>query len=101
VKGYYIPPTVVTGATHESPLVIDEIFGPLVCVLPFDTDEQAVQLANSSQYGLSASLWSTNVQRVHNTAHQLQVDIYYRFLTVHSRVCRLAQCGVIVGWCVS
>lgn len=89
-KGYFVAPTVVTGTERDSPLIREEIFGPVVCIVPFTSDEEAVrvqkrfirpkqpsqsqvELANDSEYGLSASLWSQNVNRVHKTAHKLKV----------------------------
>ena len=64
----------ISGATPDSPLFREEIFGPVLVILPFDSDDEAVRLANDSDYGLSASVWSTNVNRIHATAQKLKVN---------------------------
>lgn len=56
-NGYYMQPTVVLGAGYNDPIVVEEQFGPTVPILPFDDDEQAINLANDSIYGLTSSVW--------------------------------------------
>ncbi|KAJ1778558.1 hypothetical protein LPJ77_002086 [Coemansia sp. RSA 2523] len=56
--GYYIAPTLITGMKQSSRLMQEEIFGPVVCVMPFKTEEEAIQLANDTEYGLGASVWT-------------------------------------------
>ncbi|XP_067130789.1 2-aminomuconic semialdehyde dehydrogenase-like [Centruroides vittatus] len=72
-QGYFLPPTVLTDLSSDSKCMQDEIFGPVTCILPFDTEEEVVKLANNVQYGLCASLWSQNVRRIHKIAYQLEV----------------------------
>lgn len=108
-QGYFLPPTVVTGMdVSTSPLMREEIFGPIVCVAPFDDDAEAVALANDCEYGLSASLWSRDVCRVHCTAQKLQVIATYRTILcvvnvelIVAALCRRAQCGATAGWCAN
>jgi aldehyde dehydrogenase (NAD+) len=50
----------------------EEIFGPVLAVIPFDTEEEAIALANDSRYGLAAGVWSLNVQRAHRVANRLR-----------------------------
>lgn len=72
--GYFLRPTIVTGLhATESRLQKEEIFGPVVTVTPFSTDEEAVAYANSTEYGLSASVWTRDVGRAHKIAHALHV----------------------------
>jgi acyl-CoA reductase-like NAD-dependent aldehyde dehydrogenase len=70
-NGYFIPPMVVTGARADGPLLQDETFGPVLPILPFDTEEEAICLANDCLYGLSASVWSKNLGKARRVASQL------------------------------
>src|SRR6185437_8387374 len=60
-KGYYVSPTVITDVPDSSVCMRDAIFGPVVCVVPFDTQQEVIDRANDSPYGLSASVWSSRV----------------------------------------
>ncbi len=66
--GFYYPPTVVTGLTNESRTAQEEIFGPVETVMPFDTEDEVLRLANSSSYGLAGILFTTNLDRAHRMA---------------------------------
>ena len=75
--GFYFPPTLVTGVTNQSRLVQEEIFGPVLTVQAFDTEEEAVTLANSTVYGLAAGFHTRDVGRVHRLAPQLKAGIIW------------------------
>lgn len=62
--GYFIQPTVLTDVASHSPLAREEIFGPVLVASPFESDEQAIRLANDTRYGLAASVWSNDLRRV-------------------------------------
>ncbi len=63
--GYYMAPTVMTGVRSTDTLFRNEVFGPVLAVTPFETEEEAIQLANSTEYGLSAGVWTSNLSRAH------------------------------------
>lgn len=72
-KGYFVHPTVVTGVDPDSSrLFQEEIFGPVVTILPFDDDDEAIALANNSSYGLAATAWTSNLGRAHRLAKRLK-----------------------------
>jgi len=70
--GYFIPPTVFDGVTAEMAIGREEIFGPVLAVFGFDTEEEAVRLANDSVYGLAAGLWSQDIDRIMRVTRRLQ-----------------------------
>ncbi|MGZ8830959.1 MAG: aldehyde dehydrogenase [Thermoanaerobaculia bacterium] len=67
-RGYFIEPTVITGLHCDCRVLQEEIFGPVVTITPFEGDEQAVAFANSTRYGLSATVWTRDLQRAHRVA---------------------------------
>jgi aminomuconate-semialdehyde/2-hydroxymuconate-6-semialdehyde dehydrogenase len=74
-KGFYVQPTIYTGLPETARCVKEEIFGPVCHVAPFDTEEEAVNLANDTKYGLAASIWTMNLKRGHRVAQQMKVGI--------------------------
>ena len=70
-KGYFIRPTIVTGLSDDAPLVAQEQFGPILPVLKFDEEGDVVRRANNSPYGLTASVWSSDLERAWRIARRL------------------------------
>jgi aminomuconate-semialdehyde/2-hydroxymuconate-6-semialdehyde dehydrogenase len=75
--GWFIEPTVWTGLAQNSRCMQEEVFGPVCNVLPFDTEEEAVMLANDSKYGLVSAVWTSNLKRGHRIAAQIDVGIVW------------------------
>lgn len=73
--GYFVAPTVFADCTDDMTIVREEIFGPVMCVLPFDDEAEVIRRANDTDYGLSAGVFSRDVRRAHQVIHQLQAGI--------------------------
>lgn len=73
--GSWIEPTLWTGLSNEHRPVREEIFGPTAALIPFDSESEAVRLANDTDYGLAAAIWTTNLQRGHRVAQQMRVGM--------------------------
>lgn len=76
-QGWYIAPAVIEGLPIHCRTNQEEIFGPVVTIQPFDTDEEALALANGTQYGLSATVWTNNLKRSRRFARELQAGIVW------------------------
>jgi aminomuconate-semialdehyde/2-hydroxymuconate-6-semialdehyde dehydrogenase len=76
-KGYFVEPTVITGLNQNCRTNQEEIFGPVVTIMPFDMEEEAILFANATTYGLSATIWTENLKRAHRVAHQLKSGIIW------------------------
>ena len=70
--GFWFPPTVLAPVGADDPAYVDEVFGPVVAVVPFDDEADAVRLANDTRYGLSGSIWTSNVGRALRVARAVQ-----------------------------
>ena len=72
LNGFFMPPTVFAGASDSMRAVREEIFGPVVSVLPFDSEEEVLERANNTPYGLASGVWTTNIGRVHRMARAVE-----------------------------
>ncbi|GGD06513.1 aldehyde dehydrogenase [Nocardioides daphniae] len=71
-KGWYVPPTIFADVRNDMRIAQEEIFGPVVCVIPFDTVEEAIQIANDSDYGLSGAVYASDVELAEKIARQVR-----------------------------
>jgi len=74
-QGSYVQPTIYTGLQESARVVKEEIFGPVCHIAPFDSEEEAVAMANDTKYGLAASVWTQNLRRGHRVSQQMNVGI--------------------------
>jgi aminomuconate-semialdehyde/2-hydroxymuconate-6-semialdehyde dehydrogenase len=73
--GFYVQPTIYTGLPESARCVREEIFGPVCHIAPFDTEEEAIVMSNDTDYGLAASIWTSDLKRGHRVAQQMKVGI--------------------------
>ncbi|AVI51294.1 2-hydroxymuconic semialdehyde dehydrogenase [Pukyongia salina] len=76
-KGYYLQPTVIEVYDDQCRVNQEEIFGPVVTLMPFDTEEEALSMANSVPYGLSSTLWTSNIDRTMRVSRKLEAGIVW------------------------
>src|SRR5204862_2109028 len=77
-KGYYVRPTVFSEVRPDMTIAQEEIFGPVLSIIPFDTEEEAIEIANDTIYGLAGGVWSGDADRAKRVARRMrtgQVDI--------------------------
>jgi aminomuconate-semialdehyde/2-hydroxymuconate-6-semialdehyde dehydrogenase len=76
-NGYYIEPTVIEGLDYLCRTNQEEIFGPVVTLTPFDTEEEVLTMANSTEYGLASTVWTENLTKAHRVAQQIEAGIVW------------------------
>ena len=76
-EGAFLRPTVIDGLLHTSRTATEEIFGPVVTIHRFESDEEAIEIANSTEYGLAGSIWSNDTDRAHKIAQKIQTGIVW------------------------
>ena len=70
--GYFVEPTVFSDVSNDMDIAQDEIFGPVLSIIPFDTEDEALAIANETRYGLSAAVWTSNLARAHRMSAALK-----------------------------
>lgn len=76
-EGWYIRPTIIEGLDQQCRTNQEEIFGPVVTIQPFDTEEEAIELANSSNYGLAATIWTSDLSKAHRCSENIKSGIIW------------------------
>ena len=76
-SGNYVAPTVFADVSPDARIFQEEIFGPVVAITPFDTDEEALELANNTKYGLAAYIWTSNLKRAHNFSQSVDAGMVW------------------------
>lgn len=76
-QGYFVEPTVFAGVSPDMRIAQEEIFGPVAAIIPFDGEDEAVAIANGTQYGLAAGLWTGDTGRAHRVANRIEAGIVW------------------------
>ncbi len=74
-KGFYVKPTIFSDVNNEMAVAREEIFGPVLCILPYDSEEEAVEIANDSEYGLAGAVFSANLERAQSVASRMRTGM--------------------------
>ncbi len=77
LNGWFIEPTIIENLAHDCRTNQEEIFGPVVTIQPFETEEEVLNYANSVRYGLSSTIWTENLSRAHRVAAQIEAGIVW------------------------
>jgi acyl-CoA reductase-like NAD-dependent aldehyde dehydrogenase len=75
--GYFVPPTIFADASNDMTIAREEIFGPVMTVIPFEGVEEVIALSNDNPYGLAAAVWSRDIKKAINTAKALRAGIVW------------------------
>ena len=83
-QGWYVCPTVFTNVTNDMTIAQEEIFGPVVCILRYRSEAEAIALANDTKYGLAMGIWTSDIRRAHHVAEQLEAGVIW--INDHHRI---------------
>jgi acyl-CoA reductase-like NAD-dependent aldehyde dehydrogenase len=82
--GWYVNPTVFTNVTNDMTVAQEEIFGPVVCLMRYHSEAEAIELANGTQFGLGMGIWTNDIRRAHGVAEQLEAGMIW--INDHHRI---------------
>jgi len=97
-NGYYVQPTIVTGLPQEHELVKEELFLPFVCVLEFDSLDEAIRLANNTDYGLTAGIFSQDKNQVETFFNKIEAGVTYANRVASATTGAFVGAQPFVGW---
>ncbi len=83
-RGWYVSPTVFTNVTNDMAIAQEEIFGPVVCLMRYHAEQEAIALANSTKYGLAMGIWTNDIRRAHRVAAELEAGVIW--INDHHRI---------------
>ncbi|QSO49375.1 aldehyde dehydrogenase [Alicyclobacillus mengziensis] len=83
-NGWYVRPAVFTEVTNEMTIAQEEIFGPVVCIMKYRTEEEAITIANGTEFGLAMSIWTNDIRKAHRVASQLEAGVIW--INDHHRI---------------
>ena len=75
--GFFVPPTIIDGLGNDARAAQEEIFGPVVTAIPFDTEEEAIALANATDFGLAGAVWTADAGRAHRVAAAVRAGTFW------------------------
>jgi gamma-glutamyl-gamma-aminobutyraldehyde dehydrogenase len=75
--GYFMAPTIVTGVAADHSLAQKEVFGPVLAVIPFEDEADAIRIANATEYGLAAGVWTRDLSRAHRMVHKIKAGVVH------------------------
>ena len=76
-EGYYIEPTIIENLKNDSFINQEEVFGPVVCIMPFENEKDVIKLANDTKYGLSSSIFTKDIDRAHRVSREINSGIVW------------------------
>jgi 1-pyrroline-5-carboxylate dehydrogenase len=101
LEGYYVAPTIVTNLKKDHPLVVNELFLPFVCVIPINSLEQGIRIANSSEYGLTSGLMSHDESEIARYMDEIEAGTIYANRRTGASTAAMVGSQPFVGWKMS